>query len=162
MLDVAKEAGVDLVWTAVGSINVARKMLEIGAVFGGEGNGGLIFPEHQYCRDGAMSCAKLLEIMAGGKKLSEMAKSVPTYFNSKTKVECHDLKAVMEKLKAEVATGQMKIDTTDGVKIWYEDGWVLIRPSGTEPIIRIFAESRTNERALELMGTGVQLVEKYV
>ncbi len=161
MLDVAKEAGVDLIWTAVGSINVARKMMEIGAVFGGEGNGGLIFPEHQYCRDGAMSCAKLLEIMAGGKKLSEMAKSVPTYFNSKTKVECHDSKAIMEKLKAEVTTGQMKVDTTDGVKIWYEDGWVLIRPSGTEPIIRIFAESRTNERAVELMNNGVQLVEKH-
>ncbi|MCC7575672.1 MAG: phosphoglucosamine mutase [Methanomethylovorans sp.] len=161
MLDVATEAGVDLIWTAVGSINVARKMMEIEAVFGGEGNGGLIFPEHQYCRDGAMSCAKLLEIMAGGKKLSEMAKSVPTYFNSKTKVGCHDPKAIMEKLKAEVNTGQMKVDTTDGVKIWYEDGWVLIRPSGTEPIIRIFAESRTNERAVELMNNGVQLVEKH-
>ena len=67
----------------------------------------------------------------------------------------------MEKLKAEVTTGQMKVDTTDGVKIWYEDGWVLIRPSGTEPIIRIFAESRTNERAVELMNNGVQLVEKH-
>ncbi|WP_321420273.1 phosphoglucosamine mutase [uncultured Methanomethylovorans sp.] len=161
MLDVAKEAGVDLIWTAVGSINVARKMMEVGAVFGGEGNGGLIFPEHQYCRDGAMSCAKLLEIMAGGKTLSEMAKSVPAYFNSKTKVECHDTKIIMEKLKAEVTTGSMNVDTTDGVKIWYEDGWVLIRPSGTEPIIRIFAESKTNERAVQLMNNGVQLVEKY-
>ena len=161
MLDVAKEAGVDLIWTAVGSINVARKMMEVGAVFGGEGNGGLIFPEHQYCRDGAMSCAKLLEIMAGGKTLSEMAKSVPAYFNSKTKVECHDPRVIMEKLKAEVTTGSMKVDITDGVKIWYEDGWVLIRPSGTEPIIRIFAESKTNERAVQLMNNGVQLVEKY-
>ncbi|OPY22818.1 MAG: putative phosphoglucosamine mutase [Methanomethylovorans sp. PtaU1.Bin073] len=161
MLDVAKEAGVDLIWTAVGSINVARKMMDVGAVFGGEGNGGLIFPEHQYCRDGAMSCAKLLEIMADGKTLSEMSKSVPAYFNSKTKVECHDPKVIMEKLKTEVAAGQMRVDTTDGVKIWYEDGWVLIRPSGTEPIIRIFAESRTNERAVELMNNGVQLVEKY-
>jgi phosphomannomutase/phosphoglucomutase len=161
MLDVAKEAGVDLIWTAVGSINVARKMMEVGAVFGGEGNGGLIFPEHQYCRDGAMSCAKLLEIMAGGKTLSEMAKSVPAYFNSKTKVECHDPRVIMEKLKAEVTTGSMKVDIMDGVKIWYEDGWVLIRPSGTEPIIRIFAESKTNERAVQLMNNGVQLVEKY-
>lgn len=160
MLDVAKEAGVDLIWTAVGSINVARKMMEVGAVFGGEGNGGLIFPEHQYCRDGAMSCAKLLEIMADGKKLSEMAKSVPVYFNSKTKVECHDPKTIMEKVKLEVTTGGMEVDTTDGVKIWYQDGWVLIRPSGTEPIVRIFAESRTNERAVELMNNGVQIVEK--
>lgn len=161
MLDVAKEAGVNLIWTAVGSINVARKMMEVGAVFGGEGNGGLIFPEHQYCRDGAMSCAKLLEIMADGKKLSEMAKSVPVYFNSKAKVECHDPKVIMEKVKADVTTTRMKVDATDGIKIWYEDGWVLIRPSGTEPIIRIFAESRTNERAAELMNNGIQLVEKY-
>ncbi|MGD9780162.1 MAG: phosphoglucosamine mutase, partial [Methanomethylovorans sp.] len=58
-------------------------------------------------------------------------------------------------------TGQMKVDTTDGVKTWYEDGWVLIRPSGTEPIIRIFAESGTKERAAELMNNGVQLVEKH-
>ena len=161
MLDVAKEAGVELIWTAVGSINVARKMMEVGAVFGGEGNGGLIFPEHQYCRDGAMSCAKLLEIMADGKKLSEMAKSVPVYFNSKTKVECHDPKVIMEKVKLEVTTGGMEVDATDGVKIWYQDGWVLIRPSGTEPIVRVFAESRTNERAVELMNNGVQIVEKY-
>ncbi len=86
MADVAKDAGVELYWTAVGSINVARKMMEINAVFGGEGNGGLIFPKHQYCRDGAMGCAKVLEILTGGEKLSELAKSVPQYFNEKTKV----------------------------------------------------------------------------
>ena len=86
MADVAKDAGVELYWTAVGSINVARKMMEVNAVFGGEGNGGLIFPKHQYCRDGAMGCAKVLEILTGGEKLSELAKSVPQYFNEKTKV----------------------------------------------------------------------------
>ncbi|MBC7084781.1 MAG: phosphoglucosamine mutase [Methanomethylovorans sp.] len=161
MLDIAKEANVDLIWTAVGSINVARKMMELKAVFGGEGNGGLIFPEHQYCRDGAMSCAKLLEIMASGKKLSEMAMSVPVYFNSKTKVECHEPKKIVEKIKEDIILKNIKVDTTDGVKIWYEDGWVLIRPSGTEPIIRIFAESRTKERAMELMNEGVQVVKNY-
>ncbi len=86
MADVAKDAGVELYWTAVGSINVARKMMEVNAVFGGEGNGGLIFPKHQYCRDGVMGCAKVLEILTGGEKLSELAKSVPQYFNEKTKV----------------------------------------------------------------------------
>jgi alpha-phosphoglucomutase (EC 5.4.2.2)/phosphomannomutase (EC 5.4.2.8) len=158
MLDVAKEAGVELIWTAVGSINVARKMMDTGAVFGGEGNGGLIFPEHQYCRDGAMACAKFLEIIANGQKLSELARSVPLYFNSKTKIRAEDLPGTMEKVKNEVLSKGDEVDTTDGVKIWYDDGWVLIRPSGTEPIIRIFAESKTKDRADALMNEGVELV----
>ncbi|MDK2824838.1 MAG: phosphomannomutase / phosphoglucomutase [Methanolobus sp.] len=160
MLDVAKEAGIELVWTAVGSINVARKMMEVGAVFGGEGNGGLIFPEHQYCRDGAMACAKFLEIIANGQKISELAQSVPEYCNSKTKIRIKDSTATMEKVKKEVLAGDNEVDTTDGVKVWYDDGWVLIRPSGTEPIIRIFAESKTEERADALMNEGVELVNK--
>ena len=160
MADVAAEAGVELYWTAVGSINVARKMMEVDAVFGGEGNGGLIFPEHQYCRDGAMACAKLLEIMVGGKKLSELAKTVPEYFNAKTKIPVEDLQATLEKVKAEVAGSGIKMDTVDGVKLFYEGGWVLIRPSGTEPIFRIFAEAKTEARAEELMNRGLELVRK--
>ncbi|KGK99238.1 phosphoglucomutase [Methanococcoides methylutens] len=160
MLDVAEEAEVELHWTAVGSINVARKMMETGAVFGGEGNGGLIFPEHQYCRDGAMAAAKLLEIMASGKTLSDLVKSVPEYFNSKTKIRCTELQAAMESIKEHVMGGKYEVDTTDGVKVWHEDGWLLIRPSGTEPIIRIFAEAKTKGRAEELMNEGVKLVEK--
>ena len=160
MADIAKEAGVELIWTAVGSINVARKMMETDAVFGGEGNGGLIFPEYQYCRDGGMACAKLLEIIAAGTTLSEFAKSVPIYFNSKTKTVCDDLKGTMERVTATVLEGTAKVDTTDGVKIWYDNGWVLIRPSGTEPIVRIFAESKTKANAEELMLEGVELVEE--
>lgn len=160
MADIAKEAGVELIWTAVGSINVARKMMETNAVFGGEGNGGLIFPKHQYCRDGGMACAELLEIIAAGTTLSEFAKSVPEYFNSKTKTVCEDSKTTMERVTAAVLEGTEKVDTTDGVKIWYEDGWVLIRPSGTEPIVRIFAESKTRASAEELMLEGLELVEK--
>jgi phosphomannomutase / phosphoglucomutase len=158
MADVAKDAGVELYWTAVGSINVARKMMEVNAVFGGEGNGGLIFPKHQYCRDGAVACAKILEILAGGKKLSELAKSVPEYFNAKTKVPSEDTQATMERVKLEASELGLKIDTLDGIKILYEDGWVLIRPSGTEPIIRIFAEAKKQERAEELMREGVNMV----
>ncbi len=160
MADIAKEAGVELIWTAVGSINVARKMMETDAVFGGEGNGGLIFPEYQYCRDGGMACAKLLEIIAAGTTLSEFAKSVPIYFNSKTKTVCDDLKGTMERVTATVLEGTAKVDTTDGVKIWYDNGWVLIRPSGTEPIVRIFAESKTKANAEELMLEGLELVEE--
>lgn len=158
MADVAKGAGVELFWTAVGSINVARKMMEINAVFGGEGNGGLIFPRHQYCRDGAITCAKVLEILAGGEKLSELAKSVPQYFNAKTKIPSNNVQTTMERIKFEASGLGLKIDTIDGVKVWYEDGWVLIRPSGTEPIFRIFAEAKKQERAEELMQEGLDIV----
>ena len=158
MADVAKDAGVELYWTAVGSINVARKMMEVNAVFGGEGNGGLIFPKHQYCRDGAMACAKILEILANGHKLSELAKSVSQYFNAKTKIPSVNTQATMEKVKYEASGLGLKMDTVDGVKIWYEDGWTLIRPSGTEPIFRIFAEAKKQERAEELMQEGLQMV----
>lgn len=158
MADVAKEEGVELHWTAVGSINVARKMMEVGAVFGGEGNGGLIFPKHQYCRDGAMACAKILEILANGHKLSELTKSVPEYFNAKTKIPSVDTQVTMERVKFEASGLGLKIDTIDGVKIWYEDGWVLIRPSGTEPIFRIFAEAKQQERAEELMQEGMNMI----
>lgn len=160
MADIAKDAGVELYWTAVGSINVARKMMEVNAVFGGEGNGGLIFPKHQYCRDGAMACAKVLEILAGGKKLSELAKSVPQYFNAKTKTPSKNTQTTMEIVKNEALGLGHKLDTTDGVKIWYEDGWVLIRPSGTEPIFRVFAEAKNQERAEELMQEGLSIVLK--
>ena len=160
MADVARTAGVELYWTAVGSINVARKMMEVNAVFGGEGNGGLIFPKHQYCRDGAMACAKVLEILAGGKKLSELAKSVPQYFNAKTKIPSKNTQTTMEIVKQEASGTGYMLDTTDGVKIWYEDGWVLIRPSGTEPIFRVFAEAKNQERAEELMQEGLDLVLK--
>ena len=158
MADVAKDAGAELYWTAVGSINVARKMMEVNAVFGGEGNGGLIFPKHQYCRDGAMACAKILEILANGHKLSELTKSVPEYFNAKTKIPSVDTQVTMERVKFEASGLGLKIDTVDGVKIWYEDGWVLIRPSGTEPIFRIFAEAKQQERAEELMREGMNMI----
>jgi phosphomannomutase / phosphoglucomutase len=160
MADVAKDAGVELYWTAVGSINVARKMMEVNAVFGGEGNGGLIFPKHQYCRDGAMACATILEILAGGKKLSELAKSVPQYFNAKTKIPSKNTQTTMEIVKNEASGLGYKIDATDGVKIWYEDGWILIRPSGTEPIFRIFAEAKNQDRAEDLMQEGFNMVTK--
>lgn len=158
MADVAKDAGVELYWTAVGSINVARKMMEVNAVFGGEGNGGLIFPKHQYCRDGAMACAKILEILANGHKLSELSKSVPEYFNAKTKIPSVDTQATMERVKYEASGLGLKMDTIDGIKLWYDDGWVLIRPSGTEPIFRVFAEAKKQERAEELMQEGLEMV----
>ena len=136
-------------------------MFETGAAFGGEENGGVIFPDHQFCRDGAMSAAKMLELLAHeGKRLSSLTAALPQYHLKKTNVsvpvERRD--AVLASL-VELTKGR-KVDTTDGVKIVEPDGAVLVRPSGTEPIFRVYAEGRTPERAEALAKEGADLIEK--
>jgi len=157
--DAVKEAGGEVVYTAVGSPVVAETMLKVNAVFGGEGNGGLIFPEHLHARDGAMSAAKILEMMAVYEKpISELVKVVPKYYTLKTKVICKDKILLLEGLREEFPDANL----TDGARIDFEDGWLLIRPSGTEPIARIFAEGRTEERAKELLEMGLKSVKKIL
>ncbi|MEI7826976.1 MAG: phosphoglucosamine mutase [Euryarchaeota archaeon] len=157
--DVAEAAGSQVIWTPVGSIHVARVMMQVNAVIGGEGNGGIIFPEHQYCRDGAMTVAKVLEIMTErDRKLSELANEIPKRYMDKTKVTCRDRDAAMQHIQSSV---HGNVDTTDGVKIWYDDGWLLIRPSGTEPIVRIFVEAETEQRANDLLDLGKRMTEGY-
>ena len=158
--DIAKKYGGRVVWTQVGSIYVARTMMATGAIFGGEGNGGLIFPEFQYCRDGGMSAATMLEMLAHrGEKLSEIVKSMPAYQSVKEKIKSTDKLAVMKNIEADVK-GE-KVDTTDGIKVFRPEGWVLIRMSGTEPIVRVFAESKTEAGAKKLAEYGVGLVNKF-
>lgn len=145
--DVVTRAGGTVVYTRVGAPIVARKMIEVGAVFGGEENGGLIFPEHQYCRDGAMTVAKVLEIVAREGPLSALVDRIPQYCQDKRKLVCPDEKkeAVLEGLVRHYR--DEKVDTTDGVKICYAEGWTLVRPSGTEPLFRIYSEARTEAEA---------------
>lgn len=148
--DAVKMAGGRIMFTRVGSPVVARAMIEHDAIFGGEENGGLIFPELQYCRDGAMAAARLIEIVASHGKMSEIQTKIPAYSQYKTKTACPDEKkeAVMKELAASVQ-GE-RVDTTDGVKILFEDGWVLVRPSGTEPIVRIFSEANSPDKAKDI------------
>jgi phosphomannomutase/phosphoglucomutase len=158
--DIADKYHAKVIWTQVGSIYVARTMKATGAVFGGEGNGGLIFPGFQYCRDGGMSAAKMLEMLAhSGKKLSSIVDGMPAYHSVKEKIKCKDKESVMRQIEAHVKDG--KVDKTDGLKIYRPEGWVLIRMSGTEPIIRIFAESRTDTGAKKLADYGVGLVNEF-
>ncbi len=157
--DAVREAGGEIIYTPVGSPVVAKVMIEKNAVFGGEGNGGFIFPEHLVARDGGMSAAKVLELMdETGKKLSELAAEIPRYYMVKGKVECRDKKRLLDELKKEFPDA----NHSDGARIDYEDGWLLIRPSGTEPIARVYAEGKTEERARELYEMGVKVVKKIL
>ena len=157
--DAVKEAGGEVVYTPVGSPVVAKVMIEKNAVFGGEGNGGLIFPEHLIARDGGMSIAKVLELMdETGRKLSDLAEDIPKYHIVKGKVECRNKKKLLEELKKEFPDA----NHSDGARIDYDDGWLLIRPSGTEPIARVYAEGKTEERARELYEMGMKTVKKIL
>ena len=165
--DVIVESGGDVVFTKVGSPTVARVMIEKNAVFGGEENGGLIFPEMQYCRDSAMSLAKMLEILAKEKRpLSELIAEIPKYEVYKTKINCPNDKkdTLMKTLVDQVKDNEnvIKIDETDGVKLYVTGGWILMRPSGTEPIFRVYAESKNMERARHLASTYKKIVENII
>ncbi len=157
--DAVREAGGEVVYTPVGSPVVAKVMIEKKAVFGGEGNGGLIFPEHLVARDGGMSLAKVLQLMdETGKKLSELAAEIPKYYMVKGKVPCRDKKKLLEELKKEFP----EANHVDGARIDFDDGWLLIRPSGTEPIARVFAEGKSKEKAEELYKMGTEVVKKIL
>ncbi|MGC9554127.1 MAG: phosphoglucosamine mutase [Thermoplasmatota archaeon] len=163
--EMVTEAGGRVAYTRVGSPIVARAMREMEATFGGEENGGLIFPRHQYCRDGGMASAALLELMAQREEpLSELVAEVPDYALVKSKVACsHQNKpAVMESFRQRAQNEGLETDTTDGVKIVAEEGWVLVRPSGTEPIIRIYAQSRQQRQAEQMASRYREWVEELV
>ena len=104
-----------------------------------------------------MAVARILEFLLV-KPLSELVSDIPEYYMIKEKVECRDKEKLLDGLRREFSEG----DFTDGVRLNYEDGWILIRPSGTEPIARIFAEAKTKERAKELMEMGKRVVRKII
>src|SRR5690606_18321873 len=138
--------------SAVGEVNVVELMKKNNAIIGGEGNGGIIYPESHYGRDSLVGVALFLTHLAEKKmKVSELRKTYPPYFMSKNKIELTPvidvdgiLSAMTEKYKSE------DITTIDGVKIDFADSWVHLRKSNTEPIIRIYTEAPTQAAADEL------------
>lgn len=137
--------------SAVGEINVVKKMQEVDAVIGGEGNGGVINPDLHYGRDALAGTAMFLQLLAErDMSASEYRETLPDYYMQKGKVQLEDIDgdAVLEKAKELYA--DQNPDTTDGVKIDFEEGWVHLRKSNTEPIIRIYSEGTSPEKAKEL------------
>lgn len=160
--DVTRAHGCEYHASAVGEVNVVTKMKEVGAVIGGEGNGGVIYPAAHYGRDALVGVALFLSLLAkSGKKVSELKAGYPPYQIAKNKVELTpeiNIDAVLAKLKDTYA-GE-RITDIDGVKIDFKDSWVHLRKSNTEPIIRIYAEAATMEKA-EALAEAVkqQLIE---
>jgi phosphomannomutase/phosphoglucomutase len=154
--EVAGESGCSVDYTAVGSIYVARRMMDLMAggtpvVMGGEGNGGLIYPGHQFCRDGAMTAAKMVSLLSlSGESLSAMAGSLPQYHMIKEKIRIGDAHTLIAGLAGRYADESP--DLTDGIRLNRDDSWALIRASGTEPLVRITVESRKRREAEDLLG----------
>ena len=150
--DVSNRYGVSYNASAVGEVNVVEKMKATNAIIGGEGNGGVIYPELHYGRDALVGIALFLTFMAkAGKKCSEIRSQYPAYIISKNKIELQpnmNVPEIMQKMASKYS--DYEVNTIDGVKIDFPDGWVHLRPSNTEPIIRIYAEAQTEEHAASL------------
>ncbi len=158
--EIASQYDSKIVWTKVGSVDVSRAILRENSILGGEENGGVFFSEFQPVRDGAMTAALIAEIVAkSNKSLFTLLGELPQYFNIKLKTSCpNEKKAQVIEIILE-NTKEYDSITIDGTKILTDDGWVLIRPSGTEPVFRSFAEAKTQERAKELAEWGISLVK---
>lgn len=150
--DVTRAHGCEYTAAAVGEVNVTTEMKRTGAVIGGEGNGGVIYPALHYGRDALVGVALFLTLLAkSGKKVSEIRRMMPQYSIYKSKVELTpglDVDALLIKVKEKYAGEQ--ITDIDGVKIDFADSWVHLRKSNTEPIVRIYSEAATPEQAREL------------
>lgn len=157
----------EIIYTPVGSIYVARAMRSLlkqgkNVIFGGEGNGGLIFPDHQFCRDGGMTAAMMVSLLVtNGKKMSELADQLPQRYIIKEKIRTPNGQNILSSLRK--IYSHEKVDNTDGLKIFKNKTWGLVRASGTEPIVRIIvdAENRKNGDSLYTeLDTYVRKIEK--
>lgn len=150
--DVTEKHGGQYMASAVGEVNVTTKMKEVNAVIGGEGNGGVIYPESHYGRDALVGIALFLSSLAHkGCKVSELRKSYPNYFMAKNRIDLTpetDISAILDRIKEMYA--DEKVTDIDGVKIDFADKWVHLRASNTEPIIRVYSEAATMEEAESL------------
>jgi phosphomannomutase len=162
--DVTEKHGQSYSASAVGEVNVVVKMKETNAVIGGEGNGGIIYPESHYGRDALVGIALFLSHLAEKNcTVSELRDSYPKYIISKNKIELTPSINVDEILQKMIEDFEnQEIDTTDGVKIYFDKEWVHLRKSNTEPIIRIYSESQNKEKAEELAQTIIKKIKSLI
>ena len=162
--DITESRGLTYAAAAVGEVNVVTKMKEIGAVIGGEGNGGIIYPELHYGRDSLVGIALFLSHLAHKKmSVSALRDSYPKYTISKNKIELTpDIDVDKLLMFMSVNYAHEEVDTTDGVKIYIGKEWVHLRKSNTEPIIRIYSESENEQKANELAERIIREIKALV
>ncbi|WP_343690196.1 phosphoglucosamine mutase [Chitinophaga sp.] len=162
--DVTLKAGSEYHPSAVGEVNVVRKMKEVNAVIGGEGNGGIIVPDLHYGRDALIGIGLFLSHLAHTKKnLKAIRNSYPDYFISKNKIELDkgvDVKTIFEKIKGKYKN--QPVNTEDGLKIEFDKDWVHLRTSNTEPIIRIYSESQNETTADNIAKRIMQDIREFM
>ena len=151
--NIAREFGAIVMRTKIGEVHVAEAIKEQKALIGGEGNGGIIFPEVGFNRDSLSGIALILMLLATQKKkLSEIVATIPQYILIKKKIECHSQQEALDFLEnARIKFQKDSLDLTEGVKVIRKTGWLHIRASNTEPIIRIFAECKDKKTAEEFI-----------
>lgn len=158
--DIARRYNARVIRTKVGEVNVAEAMKKEGAVIGGEGNGGIIDPRLHLCRDSFIGMGLILEYMAKtGKKISSLARNLPTYHIVKMKINCPEEKSDIAVQAIRRTFRNENLDLREGIKIEWTDAWVHIRPSGTEPVIRVIAEAKTTSRAKAICHKFISFVQ---
>ncbi|MDR1707173.1 MAG: phosphoglucosamine mutase [Prevotella sp.] len=160
--DITRKYGCEYYASAVGEVNVTTKMKAVGAVIGGEGNGGIIYPASHYGRDALVGIALFLSHLAfERKKVSEIRASYPQYFIAKQKVELTpdiNVDAILNAVKEKY--NQYDVTDIDGVKIDFPDKWVHLRKSNTEPIIRVYSEAQTMKEAEDIGGEVMAVIKQ--
>ena len=160
--ELTSQFGSEVIRTKVGSVEVSRKMIPTKALIGFEENGGFMYGKHNQVRDGCMTLALMLEMLSNSEKtLSEEISTLPPSFTTKDKIPClpEQTRNLISVLSKEFPTS----DTTDGIKIMISpEKWVMIRPSGTEPIIRIYAEAKSKEEVDSLMSEYLEKIESII
>jgi phosphomannomutase len=150
--DVAAKHGVKVLRVPTGEIHVTESLEQTGAKLGGEGNGGVILPQINKCRDTLVGMALILEYLANnGKKIEDCAKEIGNYSFIKTKFQVTDIDLTKTEALLKEKFPDGKLNNSDGLRLDFDDSWVLIRKSNTEPIVRVFAEAKSEQRALELI-----------
>jgi len=161
--EIVKEYNGKLILTRVSPIEMARKLKEMNGILAPEETGGMIFPEHQYCRDGGMTIAYVLNILAkSDKTLSELIDELPRYYIIKESVKTRDKEKVEKRFIEKLKENKEKIEKIvemDGVRAYLKDGNFLVRKSGTEDIIRIFAESKSKDGVNEIFRWVKERIE---
>jgi len=156
--DIARQFDSRVYRTKVGEAHVARKLKEVKGVIGGEGNGGVILPDFHYGRDALVGMALILQYLAeSGKSISQLASELPQYFVVKEKaVIKRNFERNLTRLKRKYSGG--KINSLDGLRIDYDDFWLQVRKSNTEPQARIIAEARSKHEASKLVTEALKIL----